>query len=74
MTSAIQAADLCIYALNWGFRLPQYGMDGPTRPEIAELFADWLGRLQFRGQGYRDGVVFDTYGIVYVPDPYEPRQ
>ena len=29
--------------------------------------------LQFRGQEYRDGRVFDTYGIVHVSDPYEAR-
>lgn len=73
MTDAVQAADLCIYALNWGFRLPQFGMNAPTRSEIAELFGDWLGRLQFRGEGYRDGSVFDSFGIVYVADPYQAR-
>lgn len=26
--------------------------------------------LQYRGQGSREGRVFDSYGIVYVPDPY----
>ena len=33
-----------------------------------------LADLQYRGQGYRDGREFDTYGIVYVTDPYEPRE
>lgn len=74
MTYAVQAADLCIYCLNWGFRLPEQGMDAPVRQEIAEGFADWLRRLQFRGEGYRDGHVFRSFGIVHVPDLYETRQ
>lgn len=74
MTYAVQAADLCIYCVNLGFRLPNQGMNAPTRNEIANRFGDWLGRLQFRGEGYRDGRVFRTFGIVHVPDLYEPRQ
>jgi Protein of unknown function (DUF3800) len=35
MTSLIQAADVCIYSLNWGFRLPSSGMNAPVREEIA---------------------------------------
>lgn len=74
MTYAVQAADLCIYCVNLGFRLPNQGMNAPTRNEIANRFGDWLGRLQFRGEGYRDGRVFRTFGIVHVPDLCEPRQ
>lgn len=73
MTYAVQAADLCIYCLNWGFRLPGQGMNAPVREEIADAFANWLRRLQFRGEGYRDGNVFPSFGIVYVPDLYEAR-
>lgn len=74
MTYAVQAADLCIYCVNLGFRLPQQGMNAPVRKEIAERFAEWVGRLQFRGEGYRDGNVFRSYGIVCIPDLYERRQ
>ena len=49
------------------------GMDAERRDEIASMFGSAIAALQFRGQGYRDGRVFDTYGIVYVPDPYEAR-
>ena len=73
MARAVQAADLCIYAVNWGFRLPGRGMDAPRRDEIAEMFGTDLADLQYRGQGVREGRAFDSYGIVYVPDPYEPR-
>ena len=70
MTYAVQAADLCIYCINWGFRLPGRGMNAECREDIATMFESELQRLQFRGQGYRDVRVFKTYGIFYVPDPY----
>jgi hypothetical protein len=73
MTYAVQAADVCIYCINWGFRVPNVGMDAAMRGEIAHEFGPWLSRLQFRGQGYREGKVFDTFGIVYVADPYSAR-
>lgn len=73
MTYPVQAADLAIYCVNWGFRLPTRGMDAAVRREIADDYGRWLAQLQFRGQGYRDGDVYDSYGIVFVPDPYEAR-
>lgn len=36
MTYPVQAADLAIYCVNWGFRLPSRGMNAPIRSEIAE--------------------------------------
>ena len=72
MTAAVQAADICIYCINWGFRVPRR-MIAERRDDIAGMFGRDLADLQFRGQGYRDGQVFDTYGIAYVPDPYEAR-
>ncbi len=74
MTYAIQAADVCIYCINWGFRLPQRGMNAERRAEIADMFGGALASLQFRGQRERDGRIFETYGIAYVPDPYEARR
>ena len=56
-----------------GFRLASRGMNAERRDEIAGMFGTDLADLQYRGQGYRDGRVFDTYGIVYVPDPYVSR-
>jgi hypothetical protein len=73
MTYPVQAADLAIYCLNWGFRLPTRGMDAPTRPEITSEFGPWLNQLQFRGDAYRDGNVYQEFGIVFVPDPYTAR-
>lgn len=74
MAYPVQAADLAIYCVNWGFRLPSRGMEAPVRREIADDYGRWLAQLQFRGQGYRDGAVHDLYGIVFVPDPYTARQ
>lgn len=73
MSLPIQVADVCIYCVNWGFRLPVFGMDAPIRNEIGEEFGPWLNELQFKGQGYHGGEVFPTFGIVYVPDPYTAR-
>jgi hypothetical protein len=73
MTYPVQAADLAIYCVNWGFRLPTRGMDAPSRPEIASEFGPWLNQLQFRGDAYRDGNVYQEFGIVFVPDPYAAR-
>lgn len=70
MAYPVQAADICIYCVNCGFRLTTIGMCAPPRDEIAREFGPWLSQLQFRGQGYRDGDVFESFGIVYVPDPY----
>lgn len=70
MAYPVQAADLCIYCLNWGFRLPGQGMDGEMRDEIADEFGRWLNQLQFVGDGQRDGDTFRCWGIVYVPNPY----
>lgn len=73
MSYGIQAADVCIYCVNWGFRVASAGMTAPARDEIRREFGPWLARLQFSGQGERDGRTFDTYGMVYVPDPFTPR-
>lgn len=72
MTYPVQAADLCIYCLNWGFRLPSQGMNAPKRDEIGNEFGPWLNQLQFEGDGEKDGNVFRCWGIVYVPNPYAP--
>ena len=72
MAYPVQAADLCIYCLNWGFRLPSQGMNATTRDEIANEFGRWLKQLQFVGEGEREGNVFRCWGIVYVQNPYAP--
>jgi hypothetical protein len=74
VTYPVQAADICLYCINWGFRLTRLGMDAPTRQEVEDESRDALYRLQFEGEGYKDGQVFHTHGIVFVPDPYTARQ
>ena len=73
MTAAVQAADVCIYCVNWGFRLPRRGMNAEHREEIKVMFEGNLKRLQFRNRRYEGGREYITYGIVYVPDPYKSR-
>ena len=73
MTYPVQAADLCIYCVIWGFRRPGIGMDAPVRKEIADEFQPWLTELQFEGDAYRDGKVYPCFGIAYVPDPYSGK-
>jgi len=73
MTHAVQAADILIYCINWGFRIPRYGMDSPVRQEIADRYGSWLSRLQFHGDGYRDGSTYESFGITYVSDPHTSR-
>lgn len=70
MTLPVQAADLAIYCVNRGFRLPRQGMDKPARPEIAKEFGPWLKALQYKDRVEREGRVFDSYGILFVPNPY----
>lgn len=72
MAYPIQAADLCIYCINWGFRLPTHGMTEPVREEIRTEFVEWLRSLQFHGDGHKDGKVFEMWGICYVPNPCAP--
>jgi len=72
MAYPVQAADLCIYCINWSFRLPALGMNEPVREEIRTEFAAWLHQLQYHGEGYRDGKTFETWGICYVPNPCGP--
>jgi Protein of unknown function (DUF3800) len=74
MTYPVQVADVCIYAINQGFRLPKSGMDAPVREDIQKEFSQQIGALQFKGDGYKEGAVFVNYGIVYVPDPYEGKR
>lgn len=73
LAPGVQAADLCLYCINWGFRRNEWGFTGPNRAEVQTRFGGKLYRLQFSGDGYRDGEVFKTFGIFYVPDPYTAR-
>jgi hypothetical protein len=73
MAYPVQAADVCIYCVNHGFRRPERGMDAPVRQEIAARFGGQIYHLQYKGRISRADQSFDTYGVVYVSDPYQPR-
>lgn len=73
MAYPIQAADVCIYCVNWGFRLPSRGMNAPTREDIAKAFGPLINNLQFHCRVSRPGEVFESHSIFYVADPYTPR-
>jgi hypothetical protein len=45
-------------------------MNAVVRPEIEAEFRPWIDRLQFRGEGHRGGRVFKSFGVAFVPDPY----
>lgn len=73
MALPVQVADVVIYALNWGYRHPSE-MTAPTRPEIEKRFGARIEKLKWKGEGY-DGVrTYKSFGIVCVPDLYQPRK
>lgn len=69
MAYPIQIADLCIYCVNWAFRLPTHGMTGEVREDIRSEFFEWLRELQYHGTGKKEGRVYEVWGICYVPNP-----
>ncbi len=73
LSPGVQAADLCLYCLNWGFRRYEWDFRGQTREDIAVGYAGLCGKLQFSGDAYDNENVYRTYGIVFVPDPYTGR-
>lgn len=74
MAYPIQAADICVYCINWGFRLESAGMTGECREEIRRLLIPWIERMQFHGARIESGKTWPLHGIVCVPDPYEGRR
>lgn len=55
MTYPVQAADMVIYCINWGFRKAAIGMTAPEREEIARDFGPWLHQLQLWVRGIAIG-------------------
>lgn len=74
MTYPVQAADVCIYCINWGYRVEWRGMTAPVRDEIASEFGPLIEELEYRGKTRRDGRDIEVDGITYVPDLYERRR
>ena len=73
MALPVQAADVVIYALNWGYRHPAE-MTAPTRPEIERRFGARIERLKWKGVGYDGTRTYKSFGIVCVPDLYTHRK
>ena len=71
MAYAVQAADLCIYCINWGYRRPRRRIDAERREDIADMFGRDMAHLEFRGRGHRHGRVFESTGIFLVEEPYD---
>lgn len=71
MSYPVQAADCVIYCINWGFRLPSYGMNAPVRQEIADECGAWLAKLQAQTKVVKSVGEFIEYGIKYVENPYK---
>lgn len=70
LTRAVQAADICIYAINWGFRLPSRGMDAPVRSEISTDFGPWILNSQADGFSVDETGSHPWFSIVFVLNPY----
>ncbi len=73
MSPGVQAADLCLYCVNWGFRRSEWNFSGPKRDDIANEFAGRCGALQYKGDVLNGDAVHKSFGIIYVPDPYTSR-
>lgn len=69
LTRAIQAADICIYALNWGFRSGKT-MVAECRPEIENEFCAWIRTLQASGKTVTADGTHRWYSVVFVPEPF----
>ena len=74
LSPGVQAADLCLYCINWGFRRAEWGFRGATRDDIHAGFAGLCGKLQFHGTAVESGKEYPIHGIVFVPDPYIGRK
>ncbi|MDE0530727.1 MAG: DUF3800 domain-containing protein [Albidovulum sp.] len=68
-----QAADLCLYCINWGFRRPEWNFHGAARDDIHAEFAGLCGEPQYRGTSVQNGTEQCLFGIFFVPDPFTAR-
>lgn len=64
VASPVQAADVCIYAVNACYRTP--GFDAPVREDVRGLCLPAIERLQWHGEGRHLGKSFRTHGIVFM--------
>jgi len=67
LSYALQAADICIYAANWGCRWDAR-MVGAVRPEVQSRYEAKLKKLRFSGGSNDQARQFRDFGFVYVQD------
>jgi hypothetical protein len=72
MAYPVQVADIVIYSINWGFRVPGI-WTAATRPEIADNFGSQLNALQYRCQTTYDGKEYTVFGINLVREPFDNK-
>ncbi len=70
MSLPVQAADVLIYCVNWGFRGHGKGLCAPIRCEIAERYANQIAGLQHSSEHWSAGQHFVSHSVFYVADPY----
>ena len=73
LTPCIQAADICLYCINWGFRRKEWKFKGNQRDDIHKRFSSRCENLQYYGDMVINHRTIKGYGIIFVPDPYTPR-
>jgi hypothetical protein len=49
LSLGVQAADVCLYCMNWGYRRAEWRIEAAGRADIAELFAPALQAMEWRG-------------------------
>ena len=71
MSPLIQAADVCIYCINWGYRPRNWDFIGPKREDIHKDFDRRCREMQFKGKAHNKemGKYFNSYGIIFVKRP-----
>lgn len=75
MAYPMQAADVVIYAVNWGYRRPSWP-ESSIRKEVASQFRAWIQALAFDTMvphRHDPHKMVKIHSIVRVGDPYEAR-
>lgn len=73
MVVGVQAADLVLYCINWGYRPQSWTTLTAERKEIGMMTSDDLFALQFRDEVAVGAEARARYGIFLMPDPYATR-
>jgi hypothetical protein len=73
MSIGVQAADVILYCINWGFR-KDYRLNGfEVRKEIQERYEMLIANLQWIGSTHGATDQKASRSIVHIPDPYTFR-